>query len=291
MRYIFLFLAVVFLASCENYKEDAEKLQQKVDSLQTIAEQKDETIENFLSDFTAIQANLDSVKKLEELIAVPEEPEQAISENRKQRILADISTMNRLLQENKELISSLRGRINTSNFKSGKLESMVNELEKLTENLEENIAEKDAEIASLSEKVEKQSQDISQLSEQIQEIEREKARQLDSLKLQEAKLNKAYYVVGTIKELKESGVIEREGGILGIGSTPVMREDFSKEYFTEVDIREFRTLPLNAKKVEVVSVHPVDSYHISGEDIAENLVIDDPAEFWSASKYLVVVTK
>ena len=291
MKYTVVILVLIFLASCENYKEDAERLQMKVDSLQNVADQKDESIENFLNDFTEIQANLDSIKKMEELLAVPEEPEQAISENRKEQILSDIATMNRLLQENQELISSLRTRINSSNFKSGKMESMVNELEQLTQNLQKNIEAKDAKIANLTEKVEEQSEDITQLNVRISEIEQERARQLDSLRLQEARLNKGYYIFGTISELKEQGVVEREGGILGIGSTPVVKEDFPKELFTEVDIRGFRSLPLNAKKAEVISVHPIDSYHISGEDIAENLVIDDPEEFWSASKYLVVVTK
>ncbi|MFW6257627.1 MAG: hypothetical protein ACOC11_02470 [Prolixibacteraceae bacterium] len=291
MRSTIVILILIFFASCENYKEDAERLQMKVDSLQNVAEQKDESIENFLNDFTEIQANLDSIKKMEELLAVPEEPEQAISENRKQRIMADIATMNRLLQKNRELISSLRSRINSSNFQTGKMESMVNELEQLTQNLQENIQEKDEEIANLTEKVEEQSEDISRMGERIEEMEQRRARQLDSLKLQEAELNKAYYIVGSVKELKEQGIVEREGGILGIGRTPVIKEDFPKEMFTEVDIREFRSLSLNAKKADVVSVHPIDSYHIAGEDIAESLVIDYPEEFWSASRYLVVVTK
>ena len=291
MKYTTAILVVLMLVSCHDYKKDAEQLQMKVDSLQTVAENKDATIDNILTDFTEIQANLDSIKKMEDMIAVPEEPEQAISDNRKARILSDIQAINGLLKENKELIASLQRRIRNSNLQSGKLESMVNDLEQLTENLEKNIAQKDEEIASLNEKVQEQTEDISEMSEQIETMEQLSARQLDSLKLQEAELNKAYYIVGDVKALEEQGVVEREGGILGIGRTPVIKEDFAKEMFTEVDKREFRLLPLEAKKADVVSVHPIDSYNITGEDIAESLVIDDQEEFWSASKYLVVVTK
>jgi chromosome segregation ATPase len=277
--------------SCHNYKKDVENLQGKVDSLQNVAVQKDTTIENFLDDFTEIQANLDSIKKLEEMIDMPEEPEQRISDNRKQRILADISAINNLLKKNRDLISNLRRRLNNASMQSGKLESMVNDLEKVTQNLEENIKEKDAEIAGLNQRVQEQSEDITELTEQIETMEQATARQLDSLALKEAELNKAFYIRGTISNLKDMNVVEREGGILGIGSTPVVKEDFAKEMFTQVDIREFDYLPLDSRKADVISVHPKGSYHISGENSADTLFVDDAEEFWSASKYLVVVTK
>lgn len=225
------------------------------------------------------------------MIDMPEEPEQRISDNRKQRILADISAINNLLQKNRDLISNLRRRLNNASMQSGKLESMVNDLEKVTQNLEENIKEKDAEIASLNQRVQEQSEDITELTEQIETMEQATARQLDSLKLKEAELNKAFYIRGTVSDLKDMNVVEREGGILGIGSTPVVKEDFAKEMFTQVDIREFDYLPLDSRKADVISVHPQESYHISGENSADTLFVEDVEEFWSASKYLVVVTK
>jgi len=291
MKYLTLIFVVILFASCHNYKKDAEQLQTKVDSLQTVAENKDAAIEEFLTDFTDIQSNLDSIKKMESMMAVPEEPEKAISDNRKERILSDINAINKLLQENKEMIASLKQRLNNSNFKTGKLEQMVDDLEKLTAKLEGDVAQRDAQIATLNEQVQEQSENISQMNQRIEQMEELSASQLDSLKLKEAELNKAFYVVGTIADLKDQGIVEREGGILGIGSTPVVTENFPKEMFTEVDIREFDMLPLNSKKADVISVHPIDSYHVAGEQMAENLVVDDAQEFWSASKYLVVVTK
>lgn len=225
------------------------------------------------------------------MIDMPEEPEQKISDNRKERILADISAINNLLKENRELISNLRRRMNNASMQSGKLESMVNNLEELTQNLEKNIKQKDTEIASLNERVQEQSEDISLLTEQIETMEKTSARQLDSLRLKEAELNKAFYITGSVSNLKDMNVVEREGGILGIGSTPVVREDFAREMFTRVDTREFNYLPIDSRKADVISVHPEGSYHISGENQADTLFVDDSEEFWSASKYLVVVTK
>jgi len=291
MKKSIILLLVVFVVSCQNYKEKSEKLQVKVDSLQRVAEQKDTTIENFLDDFTEIQANLDSIKKMEEMIDMPEEPEQRISENRKGRILTDISAIKSFLIENKELIASLRNRLRNANLESGKLENMVNNLEQMTETLEERINQKDDEIANLNRRVQEQSEDISLLTERIETMRETTARQLDSLKLRDAELNKAFYITGSVGDLKDMNVVEREGGILGIGSTPVVREDFAREIFTQVDIREFDYLPLDSRKADVISVHPIDSYHISGENSADTLFVDDHKMFWSASKYLVVVTK
>lgn len=291
MKKSIILLLVVFIVSCENYKEEAEKLQVKVDSLQNVAEQKDTAIENFLDDFADIQANLDSIKEREEMIDMPEEPEQRISEDRKNRILADISVINNLLKENRELINSLRRRLSNANMESGKLEEMVNELEQVTDNLESSIKQKDTEIAKLNQQVEEQREDISQLAERIETMEEAAIRQLDSLRLKDAELNLGYYITGSVSDLKDMNVVEREGGILGIGSTPVVRKDFAREMFTQVDIREFDYLPLNARKADVISVHPIDSYHISGENSADTLFVDNPKEFWSASKFLVVATK
>lgn len=291
MKKSIILLLAVFVVSCQNYKEEAEKLQNKVDSLQNVTEQKNTTIENFLDDFVDIQTNLDSIKKMEEMIDMPEEPEQRITENRKERILADISVINNLLKENRELIASLRRRLSNANMQSGKLENMVNDLEQLTENLEEKIEQKDTQIANLNQRIQEQREDISLLSERIEIMEETTARQLDSLRLKDAELNVGYYLTGSISDLKDMNVVEREGGILGIGSTPVVREDFAREMFTQVDIREFDYLPLNTRKADVISVHPIDSYHISGDNSADTLFVDNAEKFWSASKFLVVVTK
>lgn len=290
MKYTALILVVMVLFSCHNYKKDTERLQAKVDSLKTLTVQKDSTIETFFNDFGEIQANLDSIKKLETLIDVSSSGE-VYKSNQKEKILADISTLNGLLKDNNEMIANLKHRLHNSTLKSGKLESMVNDLEQQSNSLQENLKEKDAQIAELNERIEQQNENIGTLNDQIAEISVKSELQLDSLKMQKDALNKAYYTVGSVSELKDEGIVEREGGILGIGSVPVMSDKFTQEYFTRVDKSNFDYLPLPSRKAKVVSVHPIDSYHLSGDEASDTLYVDKPDEFWSASKYLVVVTK
>lgn len=284
-------LLVLIFVSCHNYKKDAENLQVKVDSLIAVTQQKENTIDNYLDDFSEIQANLDSIKKMEELLVIPDEPERNNIQNNKERIAADISAISDLLEKNKESIASLKYRLNNTSLKSGKLESMVNELETMTKNLEENLKQKNSEISKLSNTVNEQSEDVSQLNMEIEEIKESLSRKMDSLKLREAELYSGFFIIGSLNELRDNGVVEREGGILGIGSTPVVSEDFSNDLFEAIDTREFDYLPLNSRKADVISVHPVNSFHISGNNSADTLFIDNHNKFWSVSKYLVVATK
>lgn len=291
MKNSIIILMVFALASCHNYQRDAEQLQSEVDSLEAIAVQQDSTIEVFLNDFSEIQANLDSIKKMERLITGAGETEGVLSGSQKEQIMANIAAINGLLGDNQELISSMKQRLSSSNIQTGKLKSMVSQMEEETNNLEQRIQKKDSEISQLTQRIEEQSQNINQLEQQVETFKEYSALQLDTLKLQEAQLNKAYFTVGTVSELRDNGIVEREGGILGIGSTPVVRKDFTRENFKEVDIREFDYLPLNTRRADVISVHPVDSYYISGDNSADTLFVEDPSLFWSASKYLVVAVR
>jgi len=290
MKYAALILVVTVFFSCHNYKKDTERLQTKVDSLKTLTVQKDSTIKAFFSDFSEIQANLDSIKKMETLLDVSGS-EPVLKTNQKEKILADISTLNGLLKDNNEMIASLKHRLHNSTLKSGKLESMVNELEQRSKNLQESLNEKDMQIADLNETVQKQYESIGKLNDQIAEIEVKSSLQLDTMRKQKEMLNKAFYTVGSVHELKDEGIVEREGGILGIGSVPVMTNTFTQDYFTRVDKSNFEYLPLQSRKAEVVSVHPIDSYHLSGNESRDTLYVDKPDKFWSASNYLVIATK
>jgi hypothetical protein len=85
----------------------------------------------------------------------------------------------------------------------------------------------------------------------------------------------------------------REGGFLGLlGQNKTIQENFDDEYFTELNIQETKTIPLNSKKAVVVSEHPNNSYTLVEEDgLVSYLQIDNPEEFWKISKYAVIEVK
>jgi peptidoglycan hydrolase CwlO-like protein len=289
-KLLVLLLGVAIFSSCHNYKKDAERLMFVKDSLQQEAAFRDSTIVGFLNDFSEIQANLDSIKKIEKLVTVQSVSGRELNANQKKMILEDIALLNNLLQRNKELTASLQKKLKDANFKVGNLEKTIKEMQLMVDNLETQTREKDAEIYVLKDDVRKLNVDISSLSEKIAAVETESQQKSQTIDAQTTALNKAYYAFGTVKELRENGILEKSGGVIGIGRTPVIKEDFNRDYFTEIDIRNFDYLRLMAKKAKLISVHPEGSYRFTGNKSADTLFVDNPSEFWKASKYLVVVT-
>ena len=102
-------------------------------------------------------------------------------------------------------------------------------------------------------------------------------------------LNTAYYVFGNSDELKKKHILSKKHVLVGVGKAGKQKDGIGLQYFTKIDIREVSELSLYAKKVKILSVHPVDSYSITKKDNRfEKLIIKDPQAFWSVTKYLVI---
>jgi chromosome segregation ATPase len=288
-KWFILILLFPMLFGCQHRQQQIDRLSVVRDSLNQVAYQKDSAITEFLAGFNQIQANLDSIKTVEKLVTVSSNQTGELKNSQKQRILEDITLLGQLLQKNKQMVANLQKKLSNANAKMGQLQGMVAEFEKMVANLNTQVQSKDAEIAQLSQDVQRLNIDVSQLTNQVQKVTQEVQEKTQVIDKQTLALNKAFYAIGTVKELKENNVLEKEGGVLGMGSTLKMKKDFNRDYFTEVDIRKFDMLPLMVKKVRVVSVHPVGSYHISGEKRADTLFIDNSQEFWKVSKYLLIV--
>ena len=155
----------------------------------------------------------------------------------------------------------------------------------MIENLTIQMQNKDAEISSLKGQ-------LAEANKQLAVLFQEYNNRLEELGDKEDKLNTAYYCYGSSKELKEQGVITKEGGFIGIGKTEKLSDNFNKQYFTKIDIKLVNEIDLMSNKVKIITNHPTDSYKIEGEDgKADKLVILNSEAFWSASKYLVMVVE
>jgi hypothetical protein len=289
MKKLFILLILITsLFGCQHRKQQIERLSVVRDSLNQVAYAKDSAIMEFLTGFNEIQANLDSIKTVEKLVTVSSAQPGEMNSTQKKQILEDISLINQLLQKNKEMTADLQKKLKNANSKVGQLQGMIAEFEKMVASLNSQIEMKDVEIAQLSQEVQRLNIDVSQLTNQVQKVTQESQDKSQVINTQTIALNKAYYAIGTVRELKENNVLVKSGGVLGMGRTLKMKKDFNRDYFTEIDIRKFNVLPLMVKKVKVVSVHPVGSYHISGEKRADTLFIDNSQEFWKVSKYLLI---
>jgi len=131
---------------------------------------------------------------------------------------------------------------------------------------------------------------------QIATLSLEKGWLIDTISHLTAYKNRVYYAVGTKDELIKSGVVTKEGSkFLFFGGTrlePARRPNL--DAFTMIDKTQTLSIPLprTDKKYKIVSRQSPD--FLAG-DISEKgelkgvVEIGSPEEFWSASKYLILV--
>ncbi len=287
-KIIYLLLISVMIATTGCNRKEIARLKAKNDSLMMAGSSKDANLVEFVDAFNSIQTNLDSIKKKEQIIDKTAKGGFEVKGDRKEQIQSDISYIYNLLQKNRLLVADLSAKLK----KSGK---HVAELEKMIENLNKQIAEKDGQIASLKEelgkmniKVQNLSTEVTNLNTNVSNLTNDNKDKQKVIEEKTAALNTAYYIIGTVKELKDKNIIKREGFL---GTAKDVNNNIDKSLMTKVDITTIQEIPINKKKATVISTHPASSYKIEGAKTADKLVILNQAEFWSLSKVLVISVK
>ncbi|HBS86775.1 MAG: hypothetical protein A2W91_12155 [Bacteroidetes bacterium GWF2_38_335] len=287
MKYLVLvFAAVLFFACSEEKKEnensDVAKLQKENEELKKQAEERDQVINEFLTSFDDIQANLNMIKEKENIITLQTKGDVELEQDAKDQINEDVQLIYELMIENKKKINNLQYQLKNSNLNIGKLEKMVADLSAA-------IEAKDTEINNLQDELAHMDIVVEKLSSEIEELVTETETQTETINSQTEELNTAFYAYGTEKELKTQQILTKEGGFIGLGKIEKLREDFNKGYFTKIDITKVKEIKLNAKKARLVTTHPAGSYKFCCDKTFDSIIILNAKEFWSASKYLVIV--
>lgn len=277
---IFLSLFVLFIVACNQDKID--ELSQKNQELDSTTIRQDSVINEMLGSFNEIQANLNAIKEREGYIGLNASSEE-ISQSNAEQINKDIALISELMKSNEQLIAQLNNQLKSSKVK-------MSEFRKLIENLNQQLADKNLQIAKLNDALANKDIKINDLYFSIDSLKYNN-RQKDKV-IQEKidEMNEAYYAYGTFKELNEKGVLDKEGGFLGLGKSEALKDDFNKDYFSKIDKTKQKSFLIYAKKAELVSTHPKSSYEFkkTGNQI-DSLVVLDVDAFWSTSNYMVVL--
>lgn len=287
-KYIWIGVFALSLTACQNEEggegvnvesgtdNSLELLQVENDSLKTELIHKDSTITNYIGYINEIRANLDLIKDKQRFIINKKTNSESLQAD-DASLVEEIKLLGQLMADNQSKIKSLKSNVKNSNMKMDGLDEMIM-------SLTEDVDEKNMEIFQLQQELE----NVDAAFAELFEAYTDKAEMLNEANV---KLNTGYYTVGTKSELLDNKVITKEGGILGVGTTKELKNDFNKSYFTEVAIDAVKEIPLGSKKVEFITTHPSTSYELVGEDPIEKIVILNAEEFWSVSKYLVVLVK
>ena len=185
------------------------------------------------------------------------------------------------MQQNRELINKLKTQLRESTINGEQLKKTIENLalqieekDKELMKLRAELDAKDIHIMDLDEKIANLNTDVSSLSEQ-------NAQKSATISAQDKQLHSAWFVFGTKKELKEQQIY-KDGKVL--------QGNFNKEYFTKVDIRVDKEIKLYSRSAKMLTSHPSSSYTLQRDANKQYVLrITDPQQFWSTSKYLVIL--
>lgn len=246
---------------------------------------RDSVINEWMLTFDQIEKDLNTVKEKENIITMKSEDKE-FSKDKKQQILKDIEYVNTLLDQNKKKIASLTAQLNKSGGTIKGLQVRIAELET-------SMKERETEIADLKTNLTQKDFQIGQLNTKMSEQEVAIAQKDEKITTQTAEMNKGFIASGTYKTLKAKGLINKEGGFLGLGRKEAMLQGFSQSVFTQVNITETKSIPVNSKNAKLITYHPASSYELvrDKDNKIASIDIKNPDEFWKVSKYAVVEIK
>ena len=285
-KLLFLFGILGIISSCgPDYKSEVERLQREQDSIKIAEATKDSLINSYMVDINEIQNNIDFLIGQEGMMMKNDINNPELNENQKFKIVSNIAVIRSLIDENKNKIAALKNKISKSNIR-------IEELEKMIANLNNEINQRDSNIALLNSNISNLQSEIDKKIEELELAKKANDNQSKDIGEQTSLLHTAYYVVGNYKDLSDKKVISKKGGLLGLGKSKSMVQDFNESVFTKIDYTSSKLIDIVSKKIEIVSTHPANSYKLvkQGDKIMA-LDIIDPDKFWSASKYLVIVTQ
>ena len=275
MKKLFVFvLCMTALTACnqKGQQSNADLLvTQERDSLNRIIAQKDNEINDMMGTLNDIEEGFRAINAAEDRVSVARQGEGA---SMKERITENIQFIQQTMQQNRELINKLRNQLRQSSVKG-------DELRRTLDNLTKELEEKDTQIKALMAELEAKNIQITELSTQVTTLEtnvanlsEESTQKSKTISAQDKQLNTA---------LKEQRIIE---------DGEVLRSNFNQDYFTKIDIRVDKEIKLYSRSAKLLTSHPASSYRLEQDANKQYVLrIENPSQFWSTSKYLVIQVK
>lgn len=285
-----LFLAIataaLTLTGCQSKREQEQaqdQSQAKIDSLERVIQQSNNETGDMARTIQQIKDGFRQISDAEGRIVKQQEgtSDEAV-------ILENMRFIQRQMRLNRELIANLREQLRNANQTTkdtkGAYEAMIDEFDHqlLAKNeeirsLQRQLAERDSTIGRQIEQIDLLNDNVADLTSKNEEKERK-------VNEQDQQIHTAWYVYGTKKELREQNILQKGD---------VMRSsDINRNYFTKIDMRVVKSIPLYSKSAELLTDHPAGSYSLDKDAQGQyTLRITNADSFWSVSRYLVVLVK
>jgi predicted nucleic acid-binding Zn-ribbon protein len=284
IRLVVVATGALLLAGCGNKEEELQKQIVQLQSEKTALNQSMAEREKFMGEVVQavndVYADVEAARvkeaKIVQRAGGPEGTGKVTNNDTRKELLTNISEIGATLKENQTKIANLQA-------KAKKLGGQIAGLNKIIEALKQTIAEREASIAALEARVSGLESSVAEKSRVITEREA-------TISEQQKALNTAYYIVGTRSELKEKGIISKEGGFLWglLGSTEVLGNDIDKSHFTAIDLTKDEKIEVEGEVDELIPARKQEFFELTTNENKSEIAIKNPNKFWQ-EKYLVIV--
>ncbi|MDE7180102.1 MAG: hypothetical protein K2N88_02755 [Muribaculaceae bacterium] len=280
---MFLGIGALLLSSCAG--ADQKKIDEDSIRIADLTAQYDEATtfnDSLMLLMGDIYTGLDSINTQEGLLYNMGNGDAA---DRRAEIRRNLSTIKARLAANKQLLASMEAKVKAAGNENSVQAKTIAQLRQHIEAQDAKIAQLESDLSQAKGQIETLNTQVAETQEQVKVETAAKEEAQAATIAAENEANTVYYAIGTNKELKQKGLLEKKF----LGATKVLKGAFDASYFVTADKRTLKSIPTNAKKVKIWTNMPADSYQIVGEkDGPKTVEITNPEKFWSLANHLII---
>lgn len=282
-------ISLIVLSGCDKIVQKSslyKTTKSQLDSVTIVAQNQDAELEEICKTIDDVVLGIQAIQAEKEALAVETSGEVELNAASKERVAINMQAISLAIKKYEEKIKKLEAKVKQTSTLQNIIRSLKLQLAEKDSEMEAlvvSVSEKDAEMQEILNKLKLLESENSTLSQDLENATKQVDSQKNIINQKDRQLNTAYYVIGKQKELTSSGILVKKK----------ISSKLDTKKFTTIDIREVKEINLGTKKkITLLSNHPEGSYQYK-EDIdgVKILRIKNIKEFWSQSKYLIVVTK
>ncbi len=277
---ILAILTIVFAVLWINANGKSKDIMKSNEELKKLYETSTSTINEIQSSLESLEQDLSG-----QLFTQKEIPGTS-PEERRTKIISSIANMRDQIEADKKKIATLEKQLATSKSQLKGVQEIVNKLKASISEKEQIMDELQQRLGILNETLETERRTS---AEEIQKREMTITEKEQQITQQSIEANTIYYVYGTRKELMSKGIMDRKGGLLGIGKVSTVKQNIPVEQFTTMNLLENQqiTFPATKKGYSILTNHPATSYKVEKQGDQNVLTILDATSF-RKQKFVVI---
>jgi septal ring factor EnvC (AmiA/AmiB activator) len=277
---ILAILTIIFAVLWINANDKSKDIMKNNEELKKLYETSTSTINEIQSSLESLEQDLSG-----QLFTQKEIPGTS-PEERRTKIISSIANMRDQIEADKKKIATLEKQLATSKSQLKGVQEIVNKLKASISEKEQIMDELQQRLGILNETLETERRTS---AEEIQKREMTITEKEQQITQQSIEANTIYYVYGTRKELMSKGIMDRKGGLLGIGKVSTVKQNIPVEQFTTMNLLENQqiTFPATKKGYSILTNHPATSYKVEKQGDQNVLTILDATSF-RKQKFVVI---